>query len=213
MVPGMNDSFIVTDSPCARAVCGTIANAQAAATRVSESRIFARIAEALTRKRRTPQHTSVRPTDRHPNRTRALAQRPRRNTVKFSKECVLRASVHPSMAAFLGRPRMTVRSEEASLRAFLVLPMGDEVVDHSGVGERRGVAETAGLVFGDLAQDAAHDFSRARLRQVRRKLDEIGRGDRSDLLAHPRGKFLAQIFGRLFAGHQRDIGIDALALD
>src|SRR5271170_3308592 len=103
MVPGMNDSFIVTDSPCARAVWGTIANAQAAATRVAESRIFARIAEALT-KAPNAQHPPVRPTDRHPNRTRALPQCPRRDTVKFSKECVLRASVHFSMVAFRAAP-------------------------------------------------------------------------------------------------------------
>src|SRR5262249_57094965 len=40
----------------------------------------------------------------------------------------------------------------------LVLPVADEVVDHRGVGERRGVAEIAVLVFGDLAQDSAHDL-------------------------------------------------------
>ena len=46
-----------------------------------------------------------------------------------------------------------------------------------------------------------------------RELDQIGRGDRTDLLAHPVGEFLAQLFGRLLAGHQRDIGVDALAFD
>ena len=35
----------------------------------------------------------------------------------------------------------------------------------------------------------------------------------ADFLAHPVDQFLAQILGRLLAGHQRDIGIDALALD
>ena len=40
-----------------------------------------------------------------------------------------------------------------------------------------------------------------------------GRGDRADLLADPGDQFLAQRFGRLDAGLQRDVGIDALALD
>ena len=35
----------------------------------------------------------------------------------------------------------------------------------------------------------------------------------ADLLAHPADQFLPQLVGRLLAGHQRDIGVDALALD
>src|SRR6516162_5606928 len=50
----------------------------------------------------------------------------------------------------------TTRSEV--LRALLVLPVGDEIVDHSRIGQRRGVAEIGELVLGDLAQDAAHDL-------------------------------------------------------
>src|SRR5262249_266928 len=95
----------------------------------------------------------------------------------------------------------------------LVLPVADEVVDHGRVAERRGVAEIAVLVFGDLAQNSAHDLSRARLRQAGRELNEIGRGDRADLLAHPGDQLLAQLFAWAFAGHQRDVGVDALALD
>src|SRR3546814_3299927 len=48
---------------------------------------------------------------------------------------------------------------------------------------RRGVAEVGVVVLGYLAQDAAHDLPGARLRQAGRPLDEIGRGDRADLLA------------------------------
>src|SRR5262249_21376000 len=73
----------------------------------------------------------------------------------------------------------------------LVLSVAAEVVDHRGIGERRGVAEIAVLVFGDLAQDSAHDLPRARLRQAGRELNEIGRGDRADLLAHPGDQLLA----------------------
>src|ERR1700734_707830 len=51
-------------------------------------------------------------------------------------------------------------------RALFVLPVGDEIVDYGGVRERRGVTEIAVLVLGDLAQDAAHDLARARLRQI-----------------------------------------------
>src|SRR3546814_17687138 len=53
----------------------------------------------------------------------------------------------------------------------------------------------------------------ARLRQAGRPLDEIGRGDRADLLAHPLHQLLAQRVGRLLANLQRDIGVDALPLD
>src|SRR4029077_19297735 len=34
-----------------------------------------------------------------------------------------------------------------------------------------------------------------------------------DLLAHPAGQLLAQVFGRLLAGHQSNVSVDALALD
>src|SRR5215471_4568978 len=97
--------------------------------------------------------------------------------------------------------------------ALLVLPVVDEIIDHGGVGERRGVTEVAVFVLGDLAQDAPHDLARARLRQAWRELDEIGRGDRPNLLAHPLHQFLAQVFGRLLTRHQRDVGVDALPLD
>src|SRR5499427_8464826 len=106
---------------------------------------------------------------------------------------------------------------EASVRPLsvrlLVLPVADEIVDYGRIGERRGVAEIAVLVFRDLAQNPAHNLSRARLRQSGRELNEIGRGDRADLLAHPGDQLLAQLFAWAFAGHQRDVGVDALALD
>ena len=44
-------------------------------------------------------------------------------------------------------------------------------------------------------------------------MDEVGRGDRADLLADPPDELLAQRLARLLAGIQRDIGIDALALE
>src|SRR5215468_6776247 len=58
-----------------------------------------------------------------------------------------------------------------------------QIVDHRRIGQRRGVAEIAEIVLGDLAQDAAHDLARPRLGQTGRPLDDIRRGDRSDLFA------------------------------
>src|SRR6185312_7987243 len=51
-------------------------------------------------------------------------------------------------------------------RGFAVLPILDEVVDHGRIGQRRGVAQAARLVLGDLAQDAAHDLAGACLWQA-----------------------------------------------
>ena len=94
-----------------------------------------------------------------------------------------------------------------------VLPVADEVIHHGRIGQGRGIAEVAILIFGDFAQDPSHDLAGAGFRQARRELDQIRRGDRSDLLAHPAHQFLAKVFGRLFADHQGDIGIDALTFD
>src|SRR5262245_42119409 len=94
-----------------------------------------------------------------------------------------------------------------------VLPILHQVIHHRRVGQRRGIAERAVFVLGDLAQDAAHDLAGAGLRQAGGELDEIRRGDRADLLAHPADQFLAQVLRRLLAAHQRHVGIDALALD
>src|ERR1700737_687036 len=94
-----------------------------------------------------------------------------------------------------------------------VSPMLDQINDHSGMGPRRSVAECARLIFRDLAQDAAHDLARAGFRQARRKLKKISGGDRTDVLPPPPPQLLAQLLAGLGAGHQRDIGIDALALD
>ncbi len=55
-------------------------------------------------------------------------------------------------------PRMYEAVMEATRHA-LALVATPQVVDHGGIGERRGVAKRAELVLGDLAQDSAHDFS------------------------------------------------------
>src|SRR5207302_629122 len=113
---------------------------------------------------------------------------------------------------FAARADSTALNTRLSVR-LAVLPVADEILDHGRVCEGRGVAEIAVLVFRNLAQDPAHDLARARLRQAGRELNEIGRGDRPDFFAHPGNQFHAQLFARLFAGHQRDIRVDALPLD
>src|SRR3954452_19203414 len=106
-----------------------------------------------------------------------------------------------------------VRGTRLPLRGLLVLPVLDEVVDHAGIGQGRGVAQAARLVLGYRAQDAAHDLAGARFWQTRCELNLVGRSDWADLLAHPGDELLAQILGWLDARHQGHIGVDALALD
>src|SRR5882757_1443587 len=89
----------------------------------------------------------------------------------------------------------------------------DQVVDHGGIGERRGVTEIGEIVLGDLAQDAPHDLARACLGQAGCPLDDVGRRDRANLLAHPADQLLAHSLGGLLARVQSDVGIDSLALD
>src|SRR5688572_24023436 len=84
--------------------------------------------------------------------------------------------------------------------------------DYRWIRERARVAELVRCVLRDLAQDAAHDLSAARLRQPRCPLQVVGRGDRADFLAHVGDEFLAQLVGIGFARDEGDVGVDALAL-
>ena len=86
----------------------------------------------------------------------------------------------PSLPATQPAPRFCRAGRTRPTPLPLVLAVVDQVVDHGRVGERRGVAEVGEIVLGDLAQDAAHDLAGAGLRQARRELDEVGRGDRAD---------------------------------
>ncbi len=65
---------------------------------------------------------------------------------------------HRSTPIFSPRDRAG-RKSIAQSRAFFILPVVDEIIDDGGIGERRGVAEIGKIIFRDLAQDAAHDFS------------------------------------------------------
>src|SRR5690606_3193142 len=57
----------------------------------------------------------------------------------------------------------------------LVLPVFDEIIDDGRVGQRRGIAQRAEIVLGDLPENAAHDLARARLRQSGSELDLVRR--------------------------------------
>src|SRR3954466_4677616 len=81
----------------------------------------------------------------------------------------------------------------AALCLHAVLAVLDEVVHDARVGQRRGVAERAEIILGDLAQDAAHDLAGPRLGQARCELDVVGRGDRPDLTANEGDELLAQL--------------------
>ena len=59
----------------------------------------------------------------------------------------------------------------------------EEHIDDTLVSHRRDIAQVA-IVHRDLAQHTAHDLARARLRQPRRFLYEVGLRERPDLLAH-----------------------------
>ena len=71
----------------------------------------------------------------------------------------------------------------AAFRAVCLTPVGDQVVHHGRVGQRRGVTQALEIALGNLAKDAPHDLARASLGQAGRELDHIGRRDRSDLLS------------------------------
>src|ERR1700687_5934288 len=70
---------------------------------------------------------------------------------------------------------------------FLLRGAALEIRDDARVCERRGIAELA--VLGDVAEQAAHDLSASSFRQIWRKRDPLGLGDRTDQL----GDVVAQL--------------------
>ena len=98
-------------------------------------------------------------------------------------------------------------------RLAAVQPVVHQIGDDRGIGQRRHVTKLLMLVGRDLAQDATHDLAGACLGQRRRPLDQVRRGDRADLLAHPLSQLGAQRLAGLVAGFQGDVGIDRLTLD
>src|SRR3982750_2276498 len=60
------------------------------------------------------------------------------------------------------RDRLTAASNRFNDRlrrhVFFILAVLDQIVDDSGIRQRRGITEAARLVLGDLAQDPPHDL-------------------------------------------------------
>src|SRR5436309_8912901 len=93
------------------------------------------------------------------------------------------------------------------------LPTRQQSINDAGIGERRGVAETRRRAFGNLAQDAAHDLARTGLGQRGGEVDLLGGGKRANFLADLGVELFAQRVVAVFAGVERDVGVDRLALD
>jgi phosphoribosylanthranilate isomerase len=94
-----------------------------------------------------------------------------------------------------------------------LLTPADQGLDDVRIGEGGGVADLIDLVFGDLAQNAAHDFAGASLGQCRGELDFVRSGDGPDFLADMKDEFLAEFVGFSDALLEGDEGIEALAFD
>src|SRR5204862_6775165 len=67
-------------------------------------------------------------------------------------------------------------------RSLLLLVLGLQSRDDGWIRESRGISER--FPFGNIAQQAPHDLSRACLRQIRGEQDLIGTSDRADLADH-----------------------------
>ena len=83
-----------------------------------------------------------------------------------------------------------------------------------GMGAVRGTfVAFAHLASSDLAKDATHDLTRARLRECRRPVHHVGRSEGTDLRAALHLELREQLIGRLDALVERRVDVDALALD
>src|SRR5438094_4311762 len=98
-------------------------------------------------------------------------------------------------------------------RLLAVHPVVDELLDDSGIGKGRHIAQGIVLVGGDLAQNAPHDLAGAGLGQTRRPLQHVGGGDRADLLSHPGHKLALELVAGLLLDPQGDISVNALSLE
>ena len=89
----------------------------------------------------------------------------------------------------------------------------NQMLHHTRVSQCGNIPQALIFSRGNLAQDPPHDLARAGFRQPRRPLDDIRRGNRADLPAHPVFQFQAQLLVRLFTVFQGDIDINTLSLD
>ena len=89
--------------------------------------------------------------------------------------------------------------------------MANQVVDDCGIRQRRRISQAVQLIRGDFTQNATHDLARAGFWQAWRPLDNVDFGDRTDLVSDLLHQLVLQVVRTFLAGHQCDIGIDALA--
>jgi hypothetical protein len=68
---------------------------------------------------------------------------------------------------------------DLSTSALPVLPVLDQIFDHRGIGQGRGVAQAARFVLGDLAQDAAHDLAGITSTANLHRLRDVGLFDKT----------------------------------
>ena len=89
----------------------------------------------------------------------------------------------------------------------------DQTLHDTGIRQGRDVPHIAGVVLGDLSQDAAHDLPGAGLGQGRGELDGFGRGDGTYLRSHVLDQFLLECLRLRDPFDQGDIGIESLSFD
>ena len=91
-------------------------------------------------------------------------------------------------------------------------PVADQIFDNRGIGQGGNITERLKFLFGNLAQDAAHDFAGTGFWQSGCELNDVRAGDRPDILATP-GDEIRAAPRSAQGGSSSDVGIDALALD
>jgi len=94
-------------------------------------------------------------------RTRKCVQRSQRlATTLYRSRLFLAALGPPRGRIFLLAFGQTALDDDAALTG-CVLAIVDQILDHCGIGKRRGVTEICKVVFGDLSEDATHDLAGA----------------------------------------------------
>src|SRR4051812_16845902 len=111
-----------------------------------------------------------------------------------------------------GAPHSAPAAEPSAglvLLLLALLHLALELLHHVRVAERRDVAEL--LALGDVAQQAAHDLARARLRQVVGPDDALGPRELADALGHVLADLLHELVAGLVGALERDERRDRLA--
>src|SRR5512143_388883 len=95
----------------------------------------------------------------------------------------------------------------------MLQPPADQVVHHGRVRERRSVAQVLELVRGYLPEYPPHYLAATGLGQRGRELELVRRGYRAYHGADVADEYLLELVGGLEPFLERDVDVDALALD